>query len=525
MRSLFFIIWKSAKNGLKELMRKPAKLAMYAFVILMMAAVIVVSMFTKTSVEQAAPMFIFKGILFVFIGMFLAVAISKGLSKGDNIFEMNDVNLLFVSPVSPRKILLYGLLRLMKVSFLAGFFILFQANTLASFGIDYGGVLLTLGGFMLAVIVLSIVSLVIYNQTNGNPRRKLAVKVIACALCVPAVAYLAVKMLGGEGIIAALEAAIASPFLSYIPVAGWTASGVTLILAGELTAGLVYLGLNVLLGAGLVTYLMLSKTDYYEDTLVATETAFEKKRAIAEGNMNGTPSSDKKIKVAKTGISGMGASAIFSKHIRESFRENRFGFLNLMSVLMIAGSVVMAYFVKDLVVLLQILMWMQVFLIGMGRGMKETYSHYIYMIPESSFKKMLWSNMEVIIKTLFESVMIFGLGGLIAGSNVFIAIGSGAVFTMFSVMLLGINYLSMRVTGADISAGMLLMLYMIAVIVIVAPGLAAALVVGFGIGGTWGTVVGLCILAAWELLAGLVCLALSKGVLDWCDMVPAGQKR
>ncbi len=519
MGSLFYIILKSAKNSLKELLRKPGKLVMYLLVLLAMVGVIVASIFTKAAGKQVAPMFLFKGVFFAFIAMFFVATIRNGLSRGDTIFEMNDVNLLFVSPINPRKILLYGLLRLMKTCFFAGFFILFQANTLALFGIDYGGVLLAFGGYMLAMMVLSIGSLVIYNVTHGNPARKRAVKIAACLLFVPAVIYLIVKMLGAADLLAALEAVIASPFLSYIPIVGWTASGVSLLLTGELAAGLLYFAADALLGVSLVTYLMLSKTDYYEDTLVATETAFEKKRAMAEGNMNGTATSNKKVKVAKTGISGAGASAIFRKHIRESFRENRFGFLTVASVLMIAGSLVMAYFVKDLTVVLQILMWMQVFLISMGRGMKETYSHYIYMIPESSFKKMLWSNMEVFIKTLVESVLIFGLGALIAGSSVFVGIGCAAVFTLFSVMLLGINYLSMRITGADISMGMLLMIYMIAVLVIIAPGLAAALIVGFGIGGTAGTVVGLFILAAWELVAGLACFALSKGALDWCDMV------
>lgn len=82
---------------------------------------------------------------------------------------------------------------------------------------------------------------------------------------------------------------------------------------------------------------------------------------------------------------------------------------------------------------------------------------------------------------------------------------------------MGINYLSLRFTGADISAGLLIVVYTIAVIVIMLPGLIAAVVVGNMSGGA-GVLLGCGILASWELIAGLGCFALSKGVLHRTDM-------
>jgi hypothetical protein len=92
-----------------------------------------------------------------------------------------------------------------------------------------------------------------------------------------------------------------------------------------------------------------------------------------------------------------------------------------------------------------------------------------------------------------------------------------AVYTLFSFLLLGINYLSLRWTGADISAGLLIFIYTIAVIVIMLPGLIAAIVFGSMIEGT-GVLIGLGVLAVWELLAALGCFALSKGVLHNSDI-------
>lgn len=518
MSALLYLIAKSVKNSLRELLKKPGKLALYLFVIAAIIGVILLSFFTRAHVESAAPLFWFTGILFLFIALFVVISLLKGLSGGDVIFGMNDVNLLFVSPVNPRKTLLYGLIRMAKMAFLAGFFILFQASSLANFGIDYGGVLLTFGGFLLSIVVLTTASLLIYSVTNGNVVRKRMVKGLMVLLFLPLGVFLAVQYCATGDIFAALETAIDSPFLRFIPVAGWTAWGVTAFLSGEVMTGLLFFGLNLLLGAGMILYILLSNPDYYEDVLVATETAYEKKRAAADGDLGTATASARKVSVTKTGIPGRGAAAIFGKHMRESFRENRFGILTLPSVLIAAGAIIATLFIRDLSIILQILMWIQIMLIGTGRGLKETYSHYIYMIPESSFKKILWSNMEIMAQALLESVLIFGIGGALIKTQPMYIVVYIILYTLFSLLLLGVNYLSMRFLSANIGAGLLILIYYIAVLLAMAPGLALAIVTGFTIGGETGFFIGLLILCGWELAAGLGCFALSKGVLHNCDM-------
>jgi hypothetical protein len=427
---------------------------------------------------------------------------------------MNDVNLLFGSPVNPRKILLYGIVKMAKSAFLAGFFILFQASSLANFGVNYGGVLLTFAGYVISMITLLTVSLVIYSVTNGKPRRKLAVKIIAALMFAPLIVFAAVQFLTTDNAFAAIENAITSPFLGFIPVAGWTASGVTAIISGQIGEGLLWLCANVLFMAVMIAYILLSNPDYYEDVLVATETAYEKKRAVAEGNINSTGVSNKAVKVTKTGIPYAGAAAIFGKHVRESFRENRFGLLTLPSVLIALGGIVLAVIFGDISILLFSLPWAQIFLIGTGRGLKETYSHYIYMIPESSFKKIIWSNMEIVARTLIENVLMFGIAGAILQANILYI----TVYTLFSYLLLGVNYAMMRFTGADVSSGMLVTIYYFAVMLVMAPGVVLAVVAGIAIGGEAAFLLGLLILSAWEFLAGTVGFSLSKGVLHDCDM-------
>jgi hypothetical protein len=408
-----------------------------------------------------------------------------------------------------------------RMAFFVAFFLLFQSNSLgAAFGVDFGGVLLLLFALVMALILLFTLSLIIYSATNGRPARKTAAKVVCFAAFAPLVIYALTRLAGTGGAQDALMDAIRSPFFAFTPVAGWTSAGAVALIEGDAAGGLPFLGLDVLAIAALIAYIAFSNPDYYEDVLVATETAFEKKRDVAEGRINVEPASSAKVKVTRTGVGGAGARALFHKHLRESFRANRFGLWGTQSALMVAGAALFAVFAKDSgsVVILQVLMWMQIFFIGMGRGLKELYSPYIYLIPEPPFPKIVWSNLEVVFKIFVESLFIFVIAGFITGEAPSLTVAAIAAYTMFALLLIGVNCVSLRFTGADISMGLLMFIYVIAVLVIIAPGVVLAVVTGAFIGGPYGTCAGLAVLTLWELAAALVCFALSKGVLHNCDM-------
>ena len=524
MRSLLFLIIRSLKNTVWEVLHKPAKLILWLVTIAGIAGIFILSLFTTQSRDAYMDLIWLKGIFFLFILLFLIISIQKGLSNGDIIFDMNDVNLLFVSPVNPRKILVYGIIRMAKMSLTAGFFILFQSNSIRmSFGTGFDAVLLIMLGFVLAVSLMQIISLLIYSLTNSRPRRKMAVRILSAVFFIPLVSFLGIQLLKYGELMPALDNTLRSPVISWTPVVGWASEGVVSLISGNIGRGLLFFGLMILAGALLILYITFSNPDYYEDVLVATETTFQKKRSLAEGQISMEASSSRKVKVIKTGIGGYGINSIFYKHLRESFRANRLGLWGISSILLVLGSAAFALFFRrmgsegGIMTLLQSLMWAQIFLIGTGRGLKELYSHYIYLIPESSLRKIVWSNLEIVLKVFAESIFIFGIAGILLGEAVPIILISIVTYSMFSFLLLGVNYLSMRFTGADISAGLIIFIYMIAIIIIMLPGIFAAIIIG-SLAGAGGLLIGLCILALWELIAALVCFALSQGILHHCDI-------
>jgi len=169
--------------------------------------------------------------------------------------------------------------------------------------------------------------------------------------------------------------------------------------------------------------------------------------------------------------------------------------------------------------LLTIYMFISLFSVGMGRGVTELYSHYIYMIPASPLRKILWSNAEMVFKVLVESTLVFVIAGVIMGDSLILIALSIAIYVLFCLVLLGVQYLLLRLTGSHVGAMIKLTVYMLALIVVLAPGVAAVLIAAWLFDGTAGMYAGLAIFAAWQLIAAVVCLALSKGVLHDCDMM------
>jgi hypothetical protein len=490
----------------------------------LLVGLFIMSNFTPNVIENFLDLVWLKGMIFAFIMVYFCIYIHQALHRGSELFRMSDVNFLFVSPVNPGSILLYGIFRMMGMTFLMVIFILYQGYNLRMwFGIEFWEIFIIFAGFILAVSLIQIISLLIYSLTNANAKRKMIARIIIIVMFLPMIVTGIYQFFqtGGD-LIKTAEALLRSPAAAWTPVVGWASEGIVAFIAGNFPAGFFFLSLLITAGIILVVYILVSNPDYYEDVLVATETAFEKKRAITQGINNLEAMSDKKVKISSTGVGGAGASVFFYKHLRESFRANILGLWGIQSVLTVAGAVVLTFLMRtkstfNILVIMQILMWAQVFMIGTGRGVKEIYNHFIYMIPESSFKKIIWSNLEIVIKVLVESLFIFGITGIILQASPPIVVSAIIVYTLFSLLLIGINIASLRWTDTNISAGIMVILYLLIVMIVMLPGVIAAIIVGSMIEG-WGVLAGMAILAAWELLAAAGFFALSQGILHDCDL-------
>jgi hypothetical protein len=522
MSALAYLVAMGAKNALKEAFTNPVRLVLIIAAAALVAFVAAISASSPAILADGPiDMSWLRLIFFAFVLMFSAFAVKQGLTSGGSIFDMSDVNLLFAAPVKPGKILVYGLVRMMKVAFISSLFVLFQSATLSRFGLGFGGLLALFLAFIMAMFILSMLSVAIYSFTNGDRRRKAAAAAVSAACLLPSLLRCGALLAGGSSPAEALLVLADSPLLSFVPVAGWTTGAAFALLTGDALGCLGYAALSAAFVALLAAYVALSRSDYYEDVICAAESAFERRRAIADGNISAAYAGARNVRVAKTGLGGFGAPAMFHKHLRESFRERLFGFLDLTLLIYLAAAMLMAAFMRDsadYVMILNVIMWMQMIMIGRGMGLKELYMHYIYMIPETSFSKIVWSNIETLAKSAIEGTVALGAAGIALRESAANIACAAAAFALFSFLLVAINYFLLRWTGGGHRAMFIFVIYMLLVSVSMLPGVVAAAVIAAQAGGRAGTAFGLLALAAWELLAALLYFMSSRGLLHNCDM-------
>ena len=112
MSTIFYMLRKEWKNRLLALFRHPGKLVVYILlVVLLVNSVISTALTPQADLGGFLDLRILHGAYLGILLLFTVPILLNALQKGTTFFGMSDVNLLFVSPISPKKILAYGLMK------------------------------------------------------------------------------------------------------------------------------------------------------------------------------------------------------------------------------------------------------------------------------------------------------------------------------------------------------------------------------------------------------------------------------
>jgi len=127
-----------------------------------------------------------------------------------------------------------------------------------------------------------------------------------------------------------------------------------------------------------------------------------------------------------------------------------------------------------------------------------------------------------VFKIAVQSILVFSVAGFISGEGILTITLAFLTCTLFSFVVISVNYLYLRFTGTNLSVGILMIVYFATLIIVMLPGITAAVIGSVFIEG-WSFYATMITLSIWELIAGLCCFALSKGILHNCDMPTAEQ--
>ncbi len=462
MKALSYLMITRFKNRILSLKKKPALLVLYIFILVCVVfSVVVLLIFNKDAKQMN---FADERILFLILSglclMYLWIFTNTGLSTGSSLFTMPDVGLLFVAPISSKKILLYGLISTLGKSLLGSLFIFYQIGNLKSnFGYGFKEIFALFIIFALMVLFCQLLSIGIYIFSNGNPDRKRLVWMLIYFLFgVILVGALVLQKKEQIGILQAFLSLMDQNWFGYVPVAGWVTMFFQGVVQNSLPMVLIPLILFFVFGGMIVSLLTMGTADYYEDVLVSTETTFNTLNAAKEGRSMPKANNKKiKIKDNEQGIKhGAGANTFLYKHILEMKRKSRIIFVDNYTILLMLGTGVAGYYFRRYDApseaaygVLGTAIYLQFIFSMMGRLKVELMKPYIYLIPEKSIKKVFAASLSTLLKHGIDGVLMFLVLVIMGGTDPMTGLFSALAYASSGAVFVALTILFQRVLGGQ----------------------------------------------------------------------------
>ena len=401
MSALVYLNLCKYKNKLLELLHKPLKLILTLGFVLLLVMNFSVG---NASASGTRPLSEWGAIILGFYVLCFVTEAVKGFQSGGSMFDMADVNFLFVSPLKGASVLSAGMFSRFGTSLWMGLAFIYQFALLRSYyPITPALMLAAVIGYGVVAFLSQLAGMLIYFYTCGEAERVKKAKTVFYGLCIAFFGVFALRLFASGLSLTSAVRLFTSGFMKLFPVAGWVYSIVDGIYKNEYAFSVAGLFVCVAFVAVCFYVFTRSRHGYYEDVLLSAEKNTEAKnegRAI------------RNVKI-KTGVSGLkkgrGASALLYKHMLENRRTKSalvspasFFYLVLIGVygFIFKGDFTMLFSLSCMVSFLPVLS---------GRWLRELTMPHVYLIPEPAVKKLFYILVEMLPKILTEGALQCGL--------------------------------------------------------------------------------------------------------------------
>lgn len=450
----------------------------------------------------------FYAIVFAVYALVFLLSAKTGFVNGASMFSMADVNLLFTSPFSQKRLLSYGLVSQLGRSLMIGVFLIYQYSLLNDmYGIRLWQLLVCLAGYGVTVFLSQMLAMLIYSVTASDDKKCRIGKILFYGISAAFLVYLGLTAYNMNGeLLPGVVAASGSFVMNFFPIAGFVRLGVVGLISGNMTNFAV--GSLCIAAFVALYYLLVSviHADYYEDVLKATEVSFSAITARKEGKV--AENAPRKVRVGKIGLpGGEGASAIAAKHRVEN-RRSRVFLLDMTSVIMALVTIGFTFIMKESVGGFAFSVYISLFIVATGRWAKELLLPYVYMIPEKPFKKLIYMLRESVGPFVAEAVITFVPFIFIVGCSIPEVLGMIAAKVSFSVLFVGVNLILQRFFGNGGNKALVIMLYFMLGLLFSVPSAAVLIfLMPLGFAGFFAA-------AGVNIIVSLIVLFSSRNVLE-----------
>lgn len=514
MGSLKYLLFRSIRNTMRQLIKSPAKLLV---IIIYISLILLVFLAGGKGDQVLRNRRELNAIIFALYYLMFVICSMQGLNSGASFYSMADVNILFNTPISSKMILIYGLVKQMGKSLLIGLFIFFQYSWLHnSYGVNLGGLFAIFIGYCIVIFCSQLAAMTIYSCSSSNEKRQSIIRTMFVAFSFIIAVYAGLPVINAGDKLAAAVSGIDSGVFNMIPVAGWMKNAVCGTLDGSITAVLLGLTGVIIYVAVFIFFILKANADYYEDVLQATEVSFSAITARKEGKP--AESATKNVKLGKTGIRrGSGAGVFLYKHSIEDRRSGS-GLIRKMSLIPICITIGFAIIMREagIIPAFSMSVYLHVFFITTGRWVRELTLPFVYMIPEKPFRKLIMVTAESIIKDAFEAVLTFLIVGMILKLSAADMLACILARIGFSFLFVSITFLAERAFGSLNIAVLNIILYILVAAAASAPGVIIGVICASVFNG--GLALTFLVIFVWNLLASVLISYLCKDILSRAEL-------
>lgn len=414
MKALIYLTWRSFVNNVKRAVKKPVTLILMLFLALYM--VYVVFLMGRLAVDlrfdsvKGLVVLISVWTIYMFLTNFIGYSSRKGV-----IFRPGHTHFVFPAPISPKLVLVYSAWMNYILSVVVN--LLFVLAGLTVFGVKPSRMLL----FFVVGSVLELLfegSLMVFLYTNESlPRGVLKGLCNAVKVFLAAVALFFVWYFYENGF--TLETASAFfdwPGLQMVPVVGWNIAAYRLILLGADKLNIACTILYVLSVAGMffAAWKMKCEGGYYEDAAKFADDYAEMRRKKNSGEMvSGIGEKKKKFRRISGSYQAGGAKAVFYRQLLE-YKKERYFIFSKITLIGLAVSVIMAFALRENAVetgvpqmfMLGVMAYMTLVFSGVaGKWESELKSPYLFLIPDTPFRKLWYATLMEHVKALVDGLL------------------------------------------------------------------------------------------------------------------------
>ncbi len=423
MGALGYLYRKTFINRIKMALKKPITYFYIVFVAVYMVAVpfsfkMLLEEFGGASPSGMAMVLTLFGFWLLPTNL-ISFAKRKGLT-----YRNPDVHFLFPSPISPKQILLYAHLKTLVMGTLVNIVVCVLGALL--FHVELWKVLIYfLFSMGIDNVLEGSIMMVVYGTEKVNDsQRKWIVKFAYALLLV--FLLMAVYTYATEGLsLESVAGFLHSDMVQLVPITGWYIAVVHLIFMGPTVVNVIgavcFLALTVVM---LVTAIKMNCSGlYYEDAIKFAEDYEEALKKSKEGGV-ARVGKKQKFNKAKIEWKGFGAKALFYRQLLE-YKKSKFFIFDVSTLVALLAGVGVVYlyiseggFGEEELLGQFILPGLAAYIIFIfsnlnGKWAKELKSPYTYLIPDTSFKKLMYATAMQHVQSLINAILLLTPGTIV----------------------------------------------------------------------------------------------------------------